>query len=96
MLHHSESTLPRDHESVKSSCFPLEYQDTAPNQTGAVTITVLGAINLNDTAITGISAEQLFPRQLTKLVDRDSSSIVLSNLVSPVQSEAKAVIKWLK
>ena len=90
MLHHAITQNQPFQETTRvqdQAVSPLEYQHTAPNQTGVAAITVLGAINLNNTAITGISAEQLFPKQLAKLVDEDSSGIVLSNLVSPVQSE---------
>lgn len=95
-----KANVPKEHVNTRTSCHSIDSQHEADssNQSGVVAITVLGAINLNMTAVGYLSAAALDGLLVEEFSVQLSlhSDIMLSNLVSPVTIEASTITQWMR
>lgn len=94
------ANVPGDLVNTNTFCHSVNsrFEDSV-NRSETLTVTILGAINLNFTALAHLSVaalDELLHQELSEQLSLDHSDITLSNLVSPVPDEAKAVTAWMK
>lgn len=93
---------PNDYVNTKPFCHSAvdsQFENITGNWSGVLTVTVLGAINLNATAVPHLSfsaLDELLLQELSEQLLLDDSDITLSNFISPVSGEVKTVTKWMK
>ena len=96
------NNVPNDYVNTKPICHSVvdsQFEDNTGNWSEVLTFTVLGAINLNVTAVAPLSAaafDELLLQELSEQLSLDHSDITLSNFISPVSDKVKTVTTWMK